>query len=238
VGRPHWQEDLSTICIVIAQWYESRRTRNHTLLSHVRLPQPGGPGSRIHIPQEQGDPVIPPALGSLYVVSYDSQGYCGGILTLSVYISFRNRMVQSKSEVRIKSHVTTNGQSIIMSWCLVLSAFKGFHSNEFQFEIRRSRLKRHFLCYHWEGCMWNAVQHEIWVPTQHLLRDQGKTTEYLDWVDQTLDLPDANWLLASSPALNTRALTLVLICAVLFRRLMWTDWTGIVYLLWKWQIKW
>jgi hypothetical protein len=36
------------------------------------------------------------ALGSLYVVSYDSQGYGGGILTLEgqvpVYIAFRNRM--------------------------------------------------------------------------------------------------------------------------------------------------
>jgi hypothetical protein len=30
------------------------------------------------------------------------------------------------------------------------------------------------------------------------------------------DLPDANWLLASSPALNPWALTLVPICAVVF----------------------
>jgi hypothetical protein len=33
------------------------RTRNHILLSHLRLFQPGGPGSRIYIPQEQGGPV-------------------------------------------------------------------------------------------------------------------------------------------------------------------------------------
>jgi hypothetical protein len=33
------------------------------LLSHLRLPQPGGPGSRIYIPQEQGSPVIPPGTG-------------------------------------------------------------------------------------------------------------------------------------------------------------------------------
>jgi hypothetical protein len=33
---------------------------DHILLSHLRLPQPGGPGSRIYIPQEQGGPVIPP----------------------------------------------------------------------------------------------------------------------------------------------------------------------------------
>jgi hypothetical protein len=59
VGRPVWREDGSAICNVITQWSESRRTRNHTLLSHLRLPQPGGPGSRIYIPQEQGGPVIP-----------------------------------------------------------------------------------------------------------------------------------------------------------------------------------
>jgi hypothetical protein len=43
-----------------------------------------------------------------------------------------------------------------------------------------------------------------------------KTTENLDWVGQSQDLPDANWLLASSPALNTPALTLVPICAGFF----------------------
>jgi hypothetical protein len=36
------------------------RTRNHILLSHLRFLQPGGPGSHIYIPQEQGGPVIPP----------------------------------------------------------------------------------------------------------------------------------------------------------------------------------
>jgi hypothetical protein len=31
--------------------------------SHLRLPQPGGPGPRIYIPQEQGGPVVPPDTG-------------------------------------------------------------------------------------------------------------------------------------------------------------------------------
>jgi hypothetical protein len=31
----------------VTQWSESHRTHNHTVLSHLRLPQPGGPGSRI-----------------------------------------------------------------------------------------------------------------------------------------------------------------------------------------------
>jgi hypothetical protein len=49
VGRPLWEDDGSAICSAIAQCSESRRTRNHTLLSHLRLPQPGGPGSRIYV---------------------------------------------------------------------------------------------------------------------------------------------------------------------------------------------
>jgi hypothetical protein len=42
---------------------KSRRTHGHILLSHLRLPQPGEPGPRIYIPQEQGGPVIPPGTG-------------------------------------------------------------------------------------------------------------------------------------------------------------------------------
>jgi hypothetical protein len=35
----------------------------HFTVSHSRLPQPGGPGPRIYIPQEQGGQVIPPGTG-------------------------------------------------------------------------------------------------------------------------------------------------------------------------------
>jgi hypothetical protein len=42
---------------------KSRRTHGHILLSHLRLPQPGGPGVRIYILQEQGGSVIPPGTG-------------------------------------------------------------------------------------------------------------------------------------------------------------------------------
>jgi hypothetical protein len=38
---------------------KSLRIDDHILLSHLRLPQPGGSGSRIYIPQEHGVPVIP-----------------------------------------------------------------------------------------------------------------------------------------------------------------------------------
>jgi hypothetical protein len=63
VGRLLWREDGSAICSAITQWSESRRTRNHTLLSHLRLPQPRRPGSRIYIPKEQGGQVIPSGIG-------------------------------------------------------------------------------------------------------------------------------------------------------------------------------
>jgi hypothetical protein len=47
-------------------WCESRGTQDHILLSKfLRLPQPGGPGPRIYVPQEQGGPVIPPGTGFL-----------------------------------------------------------------------------------------------------------------------------------------------------------------------------
>jgi hypothetical protein len=45
-GCPLWREDGSAIYSVITQWSETPRTRNHNLLSQLRLPQPGGPSSR------------------------------------------------------------------------------------------------------------------------------------------------------------------------------------------------
>jgi hypothetical protein len=50
LGHPLWREDGSVIYSAKCQWSESPRTRNHTLLSHLRL------------------------LGSLSVTSYDSRG--------------------------------------------------------------------------------------------------------------------------------------------------------------------
>jgi hypothetical protein len=50
------------------------RTHGHILLSPLRLPQPGGPGSRIYIPQEQGSPVIPPGTGFPFCRPYDLRG--------------------------------------------------------------------------------------------------------------------------------------------------------------------
>jgi hypothetical protein len=133
VGRPLQQEDGSAICSAITQWSESSTTHNHTLLSHLRLSQPGGPGS--HTLQLAGlgwrysNP--PPIWRARSPYTYPSG----------------TRWYSPMS----KSHY--DQQSISMSWCLIHMALEGFHLNEFQSDIKRWTLRRNFLCYHWEGCM-------------------------------------------------------------------------------------
>jgi hypothetical protein len=73
VVRPLWREVVSAICSVITQWSESPRTLKHTLLSSLKLTQPGATGFRIYIHQEQGGPVIPPGTG--LVPSWKSNGH-------------------------------------------------------------------------------------------------------------------------------------------------------------------
>jgi hypothetical protein len=74
-------------------------------------------------PRNKVAQLYPGALGSLYVASYDSQGYGGGILTLPqpggpgpcVYIpQEQDGLVQSQSQ----SHVTTDGKSLNIGWML------------------------------------------------------------------------------------------------------------------------
>jgi hypothetical protein len=60
----------------------------------------------------------------------------------------------------------------------------------------------------------HAAQRGIWVLTQHLLWDRGKPRKTLVELAGRWTFRDADWLLASSPALNARNLTLVPICAV------------------------
>jgi hypothetical protein len=134
------------------------RTLNHTLLSCMRLPQLGGPGSRIYIPQEQGGRVIPPrSLGSLYIVSFDLPlTTCRAVMEVSnLPPTWRAIYIPQElvGQVQSQSHVMTNGQSISMSWSLVHTALGMLHPNEFQSDIRRGILRRNFLCYHWKGCM-------------------------------------------------------------------------------------
>jgi hypothetical protein len=44
-------------------------------------PKPGGPGLYIYVPRDRVAHLYPLAPGSIFVASYDSQGYSGGILT-------------------------------------------------------------------------------------------------------------------------------------------------------------
>jgi hypothetical protein len=73
-------------------------SRPYFAISDSRLPQPGGPGSRIYIPNEEGGPVIPPGTGFHF-------------LPLPRLNSFK-----SKS----KSHC--DWQTISKSWCRTPSA--------------------------------------------------------------------------------------------------------------------
>jgi hypothetical protein len=68
--RPLWGEDGSVILLLLVLaravpvLSESRRTQDRILLSQfLRLPQPGGPGPRIYISQEECGPDIPPGTG-------------------------------------------------------------------------------------------------------------------------------------------------------------------------------
>jgi hypothetical protein len=133
-GRPLWREDGSAVCSAITQWSKSRRTCNHILLSHLRLPQPGRPGSCIFIPQEQGGLVIPPGIGFPLCPFCDSQGYSGGILTLSqpplrsskLFYNWRSvsqYVLVSSTLAGLAtiyywtwSNVTMDGRSVSMTW--------------------------------------------------------------------------------------------------------------------------
>jgi hypothetical protein len=69
-------EDGSVICNAITQWLQSRRTHYQILLPPLRLPQPGGLGPRIYIPQKQGGPVITPGTGFPFRCLLQLTGLC------------------------------------------------------------------------------------------------------------------------------------------------------------------
>jgi hypothetical protein len=113
VRRPLWREDMSAIYSVVTEWSESRRTRNHTSLSHLRVPQPGGLGSHIYIPQEEAGPVIPPGTGFPLRLSGLRWRYSKPPRIYEYMLEEQDGPVQSQS------HVKTDGQPISTSWCLV-----------------------------------------------------------------------------------------------------------------------
>jgi hypothetical protein len=78
--RPPWREDGSVIYSYNLLSL-SGPTRD-IVRSHMSLSQLWGPGPCIYIPRNRVAQLYPRALGSLFVASYDSQGYGGGILHL------------------------------------------------------------------------------------------------------------------------------------------------------------
>jgi hypothetical protein len=146
VGRHLWREDESAICSVITKWSQSLRTRNHTLLSHLRLPQTGVSVSHIYIPQEEGGPIIPPGTGLPLRLLLRLAGLrwrcCNPpptwrVKSPYVYPSGTGWCnLKSKSDVKFKSqsHVTTDIKTS-MSWCLFHAALERVHPNEFQSNI-------------------------------------------------------------------------------------------------------
>jgi hypothetical protein len=60
---PRGRVCLLVLASAVILRFQFRGTQDQILFSDSRLPQPGGPGLRIYIPQEQGGPIIPPGTG-------------------------------------------------------------------------------------------------------------------------------------------------------------------------------
>jgi hypothetical protein len=213
VGRPVWREDGCAICSALTQWSESCRTHNHTLYCLIwDSPNLEGQVPVFISPRNRLAQLCPRALGSLYITSCDSQGYGGGILTLPQHGGPGPRICipqEQDGPVQSESHVKTDGHPISTSWCLVHPALDVLHPNKFQSDIRKGRLRWNILCYHWEGCMWSMQCNVEFGYQLSICSGTKKATQNFDWVARPQDLPDANWLLASSPALNIGSRTLV-----------------------------
>jgi hypothetical protein len=118
--------------------------------------------------------LYPRALGSLYVVSYDSQGYGGGILTLP-QPGGPGRIYIYPSGTEWSSPKSRYHRRPVSQYVLVPSPLdiKGLDQNEFESNIRTGTLRRNFLSYHWKGCM-RSMQCNVGFGYQLSIRS-GKT---------------------------------------------------------------
>jgi hypothetical protein len=104
-----WREDGSVVCTAITQRSESLRTHYHTLVYHLRLPHPGGPGPHNYIHQEQGDSVIPPGTGF---------PFCHLLRIVGLRWKYSNPPSHGVGlNFEVRSYFTTDSQSVSMSWC-------------------------------------------------------------------------------------------------------------------------
>jgi hypothetical protein len=110
---------------------QSCKTHGHILLSHLRLPQPGGPGPVFISPRNRVAKLYPRALGTLFVASYDSHGYAGGILTflntgLKISVQITRPLYHTKYPSRTHRTIFTLTwpSPWIKPWTLVKSAVK------------------------------------------------------------------------------------------------------------------
>jgi hypothetical protein len=104
---------LLSLASAITLGSKSRKT-HEILLSHLRLPQPEGSGSRIYFSTGTAWPSYTPGTGSLFDASYDSQGYGGGTLT----------RLRTGYQSRSRSYFTTDQQSV-SQYVLVSSTLVG-----------------------------------------------------------------------------------------------------------------
>jgi hypothetical protein len=102
----------------VAPGFKSHRTRDHILLSHLRLPQLEGPGPCIYIPQEQGGLVIPPGTGFPF---HCLLWLAGGILEVEVYLWPTNSQSVSQSVLVSGSQLEPMTRFLFSVWRLQVS---------------------------------------------------------------------------------------------------------------------
>jgi hypothetical protein len=110
---------LLILASAVILWSKSQGARDHILLSKIRdSPNLEGQVPVFISPRNRVAQLYPQALGSLFVTSYDSQGYGGGIRTL-IHAGVESLISSSQSQ----SYITTDCQSANLSW-------NKSHSNE------------------------------------------------------------------------------------------------------------
>jgi hypothetical protein len=96
VGHPLWREDGSVIYLYNCFGSESRKTQTIFFCLIWDTPNLEGQVPVFISPRNRVAKLYPRALGSLFVASYDSQDYGGGILT---------RLHTGKSEISLLYHI-------------------------------------------------------------------------------------------------------------------------------------